>query len=335
VPHSENIEQPQSLSLVNQRPSLSASTAAEWLARDWGFQMDVRALESERDQNWMASVDGEPRLVLKVANAGEDPAVLELQQVMLARARAAGLPCPEVVHTRSCGSTASWDGNLGWVITALPGRKLADEPLPSTDLWNHLGTVLGRLAIVLAEVEHPAAHRWLQWDVVNAEEVLATYRSSIVGARRGEIADAVLAQFRDLVVPVIDDLPRSLIHNDANDHNILVQGDRVSGLIDFGDALHTVTVNELAIACSYAMLGRAEPREVAQAITRGYEAQRELSQLEREVLPVLIRTRLAMSVSISAYQQTLEPDNPYLRISEQPAWDLLERLMEETADGHD
>lgn len=330
MPHTKNVIQQHLLSTVGRRPKLSATAAGAWLERDWGFTMDLRALESERDQNWMASVNGKPRFVLKVANADDDRAVLSLQQLMLARAREAGLPCPDVVHTKTNEPTATWDGNLGWLITALPGHKLVDEPAPSQDLFNHLGVILGRLTNVLADVEHPAAHRRLQWDVVHADEVLTTYRSSIIDPHRGRLADVVLEQFREVVAPVLGDLPRSLIHNDANDHNILVQGDRVSGLIDFGDSLCTVTINDLAIACSYAMLGREAPWDVAAAITAGYCAEREVSPLERDVLTTLILTRLATSVSISAHQQVLEPDNPYLRISEQPVWDLLATLLEGT-----
>ena len=37
--------------------------------------------------------------------------------------------------------------------------------------------------------------------------------------------------------------PPSVIHNDANDHNVLVDGaaDRVVGLLDLGDMVHSVT----------------------------------------------------------------------------------------------
>jgi hypothetical protein len=36
--------------------------------------------------------------------------------------------------------------------------------------------------------------------------------------------------------------------------------------------------------------------------------------------------RLAMSVTISAHQKQIQPDNHYLIISEKPAWNLLEKL---------
>lgn len=322
------------LSMVARRPALSVEDATDWLRRDWGIVADLRPLGSERDQNWMASVGGTPRVVLKIANADEDPEVLSLQHLLLERAGEAGLPCPELVRTTTGWPTATRHGHLGWVITALPGDDLADVPDPGPGVWHELGELLGGLAHVLADVDHPAAHRRLQWDVVHAEEVLTTYRGAITDPERGRLVDEVLRRFREVVAPVLHELPRSLVHNDANDHNVLVHDGALSGLIDFGDAVNTITVNDLAIACAYAMLGRAEPAAVAAAITEGYVAERTLSSAERAVLPTLVLTRLATSVSVSAHQQTLAPDDPYLRISEQPAWDLLATLMGESGHVH-
>ncbi len=42
----------------------------------------------------------------------------------------------------------------------------------------------------------------------------------------------------------------------------------------------------------------------------------------------MICARLCISVTMSAYQKKLEPDNEYIVISEKPAWELLERLIE-------
>ena len=45
------------------------------------------------------------------------------------------------------------------------------------------------------------------------------------------------------------------------------------------------------------------------------------------------RTRLCTSVALSAYQSSLAPDDPYLTISERPAWALLDRLADEAGAG--
>ena len=127
-------------------------------------------------------------------------------------------------------------------------------------------------------------------------------------------------------------LPTSVIHNDANDNNVLVEPhgkwrNRVSGVIDFGDMVFTCTVGEVAIACAYAMLNKADPLTAAAHIVAGYHENRTLTEPELEVLFDLICMRLCMSVCHAANQSRFEPDNEYLRISEKPVWALLKKLQ--------
>ena len=61
-------------------------------------------------------------------------------------------------------------------------------------------------------------------------------------------------------VPALDHLPHQVIHNDANEHNVLVADDgTVVGLIDFGDVVWTARVGGLAVAGAYAMQGQTRP----------------------------------------------------------------------------
>ena len=43
--------------------------------------------------------------------------------------------------------------------------------------------------------------------------------------------------------------------------NILTQGDKVTGLIDFSDMVYTALVNNLVVACTYVMMNHADPFE--------------------------------------------------------------------------
>ena len=56
-------------------------------------------------------------------------------------------------------------------------------------------------------------------------------------------------------------LPRQLVHGDINSGNVLFDGDppRVSGIIDFGDMVHSYLVGEVAVAAAYAVLGKVDP----------------------------------------------------------------------------
>ncbi len=90
--------------------------------------------------------------------------------------------------------------------------------------------------------------------------------------------------------------------------------------------VRSTTLAEPAVACAYAMLGKDNPLAAARAVVAGYHAVHPLDETECEALFPLIILRLLMSVAICARQASLRPDNAYLRISNDAAWVLLDRL---------
>ncbi len=51
----------------------------------------------------------------------------------------------------------------------------------------------------------------------------------------------------------MDTLPKGVLHNDANDHNVIVSqdGSEVVGVLDFGDMVYSCYIFELAITIAY------------------------------------------------------------------------------------
>ena len=137
----------------------------------------------------------------------------------------------------------------------------------------------------------------------------------------------MLGRFAERVLPRLRELPAQAIHNDANEHNVLVGGDgRVSGLIDFGDLCRAPRVCGLAVACAYAMTALAVPEREVLPLVAGYHELAPLHPEELALLGDLIRTRLAVSIAMAALQRAEQPDNEYLLISQQGVSALLERL---------
>ncbi|MDQ3127612.1 MAG: phosphotransferase [Chloroflexota bacterium] len=315
------------------RPSIDAPAAAAILRERWGIDGELRSLPSERDRNFAVAVDGVARFVLKVSNANEDPAFLDLQHRAMERLAAAGIPCQLPTPSRDgrevvdLGTAAA--PSLVRVLTWLPGRPLAtippDRRPPS--LVHDLGRVMGRTTAALDAFDHPAAHRDFQWSAEQDLDVVTAHAPSVGDADRA----ALLAAWQDRLAPLAERFPglrHGVIHNDANDHNVLVadDGGSISGLLDLGDAVWSVVVNELAVAAAYAALGADDPLAVIEQVRAGFETARPLTAPEADVLLDLIALRLATSVSLSAHQSRLAPDDPYLTVSEAPAWVLLERL---------
>ena len=101
---------------------------------------------------------------------------------------------------------------------------------------------------------------------------------------------------------------------------------RLAGLIDFGDMIETQTVAEVAVAAAYATFGADDPLGPILPLVAAYHRLLPLTGDELALVDILIRTRLAVSVVNSACRAAAEPDDPYLTVSEGPAWAALEAL---------
>jgi 4-aminobutyrate aminotransferase-like enzyme/Ser/Thr protein kinase RdoA (MazF antagonist) len=320
-------------------PEREARQIAEEL---FGVRGALQPLPSERDQNFHIQTDAGEQFVLKIANAAEQRDVLELQNQAMERitTRAPDVQVPRVCRTRAGEAMASVlgaDGRKHFVrmLTYVPGKVFAQVRPHTSELLRSLGVALGRIDRALEGFTHPAAERPLKWDLRRASWI-REYVPRIALLERRAIVERILAQYESEVAPRLSALRTSVIYNDANDYNILVTeveaGDgRVTGLIDFGDMLRTNTVCEAGVACAYAMLGKADPLGAAAQIVAGYHEAYPLTEPELEVLFPLICTRLAVSVTNSNYQREVEPNNAYLRVTEAPAWELLEKLARASA----
>lgn len=307
------------------------------LAHDlYGLDGDVSPLSSERDQNFLVRAREGPIAVLKIANPSEPETVLDLQNRAiehLAR-HAPTLAVPRIIPARSGAALTTTVGPDGrtYLVRALgyvPGRCLAEVTPHSRELLRGLGARLGEMDRALATFTHPAMHRDLQWDLKHTGR-LAEHVSLVEPERRRLIQD-VIARFPTEIAPQLARLRTSVIHNDWNDHNILVAtgpglDPRVVGAIDFGDLLYSQTICDLAIAIAYAVLDKPDPIAAATEVVRGYHETNPLEESEVELLPDLIRCRLATSVVMAARQRAAAPDNSYLGVSQAQVWKLLEEL---------
>lgn len=320
------------------RPALTADKAAELVSRHFGITGSLTDLPSDRDQNFLVSAKDGHRYVFKIANADEDAANLDAQAKALHELKSGGLPVPEIlpsvsgnmiVHIRLSGTAY-----LARLISYLEGTPLAKIRPKTNTICQRLGEVMGDIDAVLCGFDHAAVHRTSGWDVLQALETVRENMVFVGDPSEKRLLEDFCSRFASEVIPQLDDLPRQVIHADANDYNVLVSGfvdganpewsRHISGVIDFGDLIHSLRIAEVAIAATYAMMDMVDPISTLCALTAGYHKKSPLLESELNVLFDLVRARLCITASMSAKQKLQEPDNEYLRISEKPAWKLLD-----------
>ena len=324
--------------LNNNKPYFTVEDASRMALELYGLHVEVRTLPGERDCNFHLKTTTGQELVLKIAPAVEQLEAIDLQNKALEHLAAhnPALLLPHICTTtegKIIGTVINADGTTHFVrlLTYIPGNVLADTSPHTPELLYSLGSLMGTMDSALQDFTHPAALRTLKWDIQHTSWI-HDYLHFIDQPEHRAIVKRFLTQFETQVLPLLPMLRMSVIHNDANDYNVLVDNTgadarRVVSVLDFGDMVHTYTICELAIACAYAMLHKSDPISAGTHIVSGYHKAFALSESEIETLYPLICARLCISVVNSAYQQKIEPQNHYLMISEKPAWSLLEQLV--------
>lgn len=312
-------------------------TVDRLLREEYEIAGTCRLLPGEYDLNIRVDAEAESYL-LKIMRSGCDPAFVDMQCRALARLaeRAPELPLQRVVPTRAGASTTlladAGGERLAWLLTFLPGRMMAAVRPHTPALLEQIGEALGRLDAALAGFEHPALDRALKWNLCQADWILP-HLKRVDDPRRRDRLTRVMDRFTVQVAPRLGGLRRGAIFGDANDHNLLVDYDeqgrqQLSGIVDFGDMCRSVVAGEVAVAAAYAMMGEEHPLAAAAGLIAGYHRVFPFTDDELALLFPLVLTRLAVSVVNAAVVARERPDDPYLTVSEAPAWRLLERLCD-------
>jgi 4-aminobutyrate aminotransferase-like enzyme/Ser/Thr protein kinase RdoA (MazF antagonist) len=275
--------------------------------------------------------------VLKIANSEEAFEFLELQNQLIRflAGRDIALEFPRIVPTKKGEDIATIKDENGRehfvrLLTWLDGVCFVKAGPHGRKLLSSLGRALAQMDAAIAEFSHPAAHRSFYWDLRNA--AMARELTRLLPDSRRPLVERIFTEWEKI------DWSRlrfSVIHNDANDYNILVSEPperRVTAILDYGDMVHTATVCELAVALAYVMLDKSDPILAAAKVVAAYYETYPLTEAELDVLYTLAVTRLCCSVCYAAKQTRDAPDNEYLNISNTPAWALLEKLATEQCD---
>ena len=303
-----------------ERPQIDESQIRDIAKSLYGLSGSLRELPSERDQNFHLVTETGEEYVLKISAASERYENLDLQNSAMHHLadKSALLNSPKVQKTVTGDEITPIESPQGKphfvrMNSYLHGKVMSSINPHSAEMLLDFGQFVGSLSKSLSDFDHPATHRDFYWDLKKASSTIGKFKEHISNPEKQKLVEYFLNLFQTLVVPRFGELRTSVIHNDVNDDNVIINNphdtQRSFGILDFGDMVYSHTINELAIAIAYAMLDKTDPIGVAQKIVEGYHSVFPLTELELELLFPLACTRLATSVSVSAYQQKLEPDH--------------------------
>ncbi len=281
---------------------------------DYGIEARAERLTGERDQNFrMHTADGSG-FVFKVAHAEESPDVIDLPVAALLHIERAdpALPCPRVVlsgeRTRVSFRDANGVGRTAFLYTFLPGKTLLSATRCGPQRIA-CGQLLARLARSLHHFQHPATRRALIWDLMQLPALDAVVRG-LPDMRHRQFCAAFVPRFCAEILPRLRALRSQPVHNDFNSRNLLVAPDdeaRITGIIDFGDLVHTALVADVAVG-TIGQLAMAESADEAmREFVAGYCSIEPLRPEELELLHWLIAGRIVQNVVMTSWYRANSP----------------------------
>ncbi|MCG2461608.1 phosphotransferase, partial [Flavobacteriaceae bacterium F89] len=293
----------------------------------------VSPLPGDSDFNFRVGTDDGEGYILKISRPGEVGNYLDFQQQLLTYIdkNQKDLISPKVVKDKNGNPVSSFLDAFGnqrsvRLLTWVSGRLWSSVNPQRDGLRCNLGEQCGRLTSALQGFEHREAHRQLEWDV--AKSLWTENHLDLFSGDKREVVSYFQEKFKSRL-DSYKKLRKSVVHNDANDNNVIVSSDlkspKVKAVIDYGDTVYTQIINDVAIACAYAVMHHNDPLAAALPIVTGYHATFPLEAGELEHLYSAMAMRLVVSVTKSALNKMAEPENEYLLISERPAWDLLRK----------
>ncbi|HEY7986194.1 MAG TPA: homoserine kinase [Methylophilaceae bacterium] len=210
-------------------------------------------------------------------NAEELPYFLNL----MAHLAAQGIDCPKPLANLHNEYLERLNEKPAAMVSCLNGKDLKR---PTPDHCAQVGDFLARMHLAgLSYPAHMDNPRGPHWFVATAQKVMPHLDPATQQLLQNELD--YQAEFRDLK------LPRGVIHGDLFKDNILFDGDKLGGAIDFYYACNDVLVYDLAITvndwCVLEDGALDAPR--LQAMLRAYHAQRPLSGEERDAWVLLLR----------------------------------------------
>ncbi len=334
-------------------PAFSEGQAAELAMELFGVRGAAVAAESERDQTFL--IDGERPAVLKISNAAEKPARLDMEALAAQRIARLDPGIPVALPWLVPASRASRDDPVAYravtqgpdgthhvrLYDRLPGQASVDGASLSDDAVRGWGTMAARVGRALRGFWHPAAARVMLWDAQHALR-LRPLLDAVPDAEVRTLVAAALDRYEAVVTPRWDRLRHQVLHTDLCASNVLVDADgMVSGIIDFGDASWSAVVVDPIAVLETMVVGRDgdEAFRAARLALDGYERVTPLEPEEREIVGELLAARMCAAVVVPASRSALyeDPDAlmawirdegvAVLRLLESAGWDEVARQL--------
>ena len=191
-----------------------------------------------------------------------------------------GIPCPGVVLTQNGEDYIMLKGKMASMFTFLNGKEVLDV---NEKIIEEFGTVLGKMHKLSEnmklerdeKIEMDYLFESISKDEIKLKEILA------------ENYSGVMEKLKEIRITDFSKLPNGIIHNDIFPDNVFTDGNEITGLIDFNDAMTGEFLYDIAIIINFWVHNNFKKYELnlIKSFLKGYEENRTLTDEEKRLLP--------------------------------------------------
>ncbi len=316
------------------QPCFLANQVESVIYKYYGFKCFAEDIYSDRDQNFYIRTPDDKEYIFKISNLLEKKSVIIMQNESI---KFIFRKDPKLMIPLLCKSMLGdeileyhYKDNLFYMrlLHFIPGNFIKDQKKNKDSLFK-IGSFLARLDNALDGFDHKAGHRNFPWNL-SQNGFLIDFGDGLKKKKCRSIVESFLIKKMDYLNENHFYLRKGIIHNDGNDHNIIADdyGNAI-GIIDFGDMAYSYIASEPAIAMAYVSIDSKDPFLDMASVLKGFHKFYKLSDAELCFTIYLVCLRLSISVTMSSYRSGLFPDNKYLTISENHAWNFLKKMQNE------
>jgi homoserine kinase type II len=216
--------------------------------------------------------------LFEILSADELPFYLNL----MAHLARHGIPCPNPVANRANQFLGTLNGKPACIVSRLSGKSTST---PSTSQCAAIGAMLGQLHIAGQSFSQIMPNpRGTTWRAATARQV-----RPFLDAQQAALLDSEVMLHAQ---QNWTSLPQGVIHADLFRDNVLLEENRIGGLIDFYFACSDVLLYDVAITVNDWCTNSDGTLDAAkvQSLLRAYHAVRPLLVSEQRAWPLLLRS---------------------------------------------
>ncbi|MDA9773651.1 aminotransferase class III-fold pyridoxal phosphate-dependent enzyme [Saprospiraceae bacterium] len=317
---------------INNYHSIDAHLASLLIKHFYGITCECTPLVGYAEHNFLAKAVSGDKYLLKIPFKDFDPQEYEFQAELLLHLEKKEVHAPKMIESLQGDIIITWnhqnEERFSRLLTWIEGSILSDLDLRPPSICHSLGILTAQNTKALSDFDHDYARRSFEWN--NDQPLWMRSHLHLFD----EEDKSRLIEFLDLFSESqseIHSLPKGIIHSDINENNVIFKVKSYKAvavsLIDYGDAIYSSRINNLAITLAYAFHQTEDVLAAMKTTLLAYQEIMEVQDEELKHLYTLIGIRNVVSLVHAAISKVKYPESAYHQSSVEGNWRALKRLQ--------